>query len=99
MQVKTQQLVTIICEAILESFLKKELPELGVTGYTITDARGMGSMGKRSGKWRKESNIRLEILCDDAVAEQVIQHVHEEYGENYALMVFSGERLLHMPSD
>lgn len=90
------QLVTIVCEAILEPYLERELPELGAEGYTITDARGMGQhMGKRSGGWRKESNIKIEILCTDEVAEKLINHMMSKYNENYALMVYSGERTVH----
>lgn len=90
MQKVTQQLVTIVCEAILESYLERELPELGAEGYTITDARGMGHMGKRSGGWRKESNIRIEILCSEETAEKLISHILKKYQDNYALIVFSG---------
>jgi len=42
--------------------LERELPALGVHGYTITDARGSGTHGRGSGAWRKEGNIRVDIL-------------------------------------
>lgn len=96
MNKNSMQLVTIVCEAILEPYLERELPELGADGYTIIDARGMGKqMGKRNGGWRKESNIRVEILCTEEVAERLISHVLSKYSENYALVVFSGERTVY----
>jgi hypothetical protein len=78
-------LLTIVCEAVLEPFLEEELPPLGVTGYTITDARGLGTHGRRSGAWRKEGNIRVEILCSPALAERVAEHLRKEYEANYGL--------------
>lgn len=88
-------LLTIICEAILEPFLETELPTLGVTGYTISDARGSGSHGRRSGAWRKEGNIRVEILCSPALAERVAEHLRREYEANYGLLIFSSSVQVH----
>lgn len=82
-------MLTIVCEAVLESSLEEELPRLGVTGYTIVDARGLGSHGQRSGVWRKEGNIRVEILCDPGLAERVAEHLRREYEANYGLLIFS----------
>jgi hypothetical protein len=88
-------LLTIVCEAVLEPFLEEELPPLGVTGYTITDARGLGTHGRRSGAWRKEGNIRVEILCSPALAERVAEHLRKEYEANYGLLIFSSPVQVH----
>jgi hypothetical protein len=88
-------LLTIVCEAVLEPFLENELPPLGVTGYTITDARGLGSHGRRSGAWRKEGNIRVEILCSPTLAERVTEHLRKEYEANYGLLIFSSPVQVH----
>lgn len=88
-------LLTIVCEAVLEPFLEEELPPLGVTGYTITDARGLGTHGRRSGAWRKEGNIRVEILCSPALAEMVAEHLRREYEANYGLLIFSSPVQVH----
>ncbi|CAA6822387.1 MAG: Unknown protein [uncultured Thiotrichaceae bacterium] len=96
MNKNSMQLVTIVCEAMLEPYLERELPALGAEGYTITDARGMGKhMGKRNGGWRKESNIKVEVLCTDVVAERLISHVLSKYNDNYALIVYSHERTVY----
>lgn len=88
-------LLTVVCEAILESELEVELPRLGVRGYTISDARGSGTHGRRSGAWRKEGNIRVEILCDPALAERVVAHLCREYERDYGLLIFSASVQVH----
>ena len=95
MNTPNRLLLTIVCEAVLEPFLEQELPRLGVTGYTISDARGLGSHGRRSGAWRKEGNIRVEILCDSDLAERVAEHLRREYEANYGLLIFSTPVQVH----
>ncbi len=89
MNTPNRLLLTIVCEAVLEPFLERELPPLGVTGYTITDARGLGTHGRRSGVWRKEGNIRVDILCDPTLADRVVEHLRREYERDYGLLIFS----------
>ncbi|GIW52375.1 MAG: hypothetical protein KatS3mg081_1730 [Gemmatimonadales bacterium] len=48
MQSHSLKLVTIITEAVIEKELVQELTGLGVSGYTITDARGKGHRGVRT---------------------------------------------------
>lgn len=85
----THLLLTIVCEAMLEPDLEKELPRLGVTGYTMVDARGLGVHGRRSGVWRKEGNIRVEIICTPQLAERVVEYLRREYERDYGLLIFS----------
>jgi hypothetical protein len=84
-------LVTVIAESALEKELTRELDALGVGGYTITDARGRGSRGKRSSKWAHSGNIRVEIVCDRPLGEQVMQRLRDRYYDNYAMILFSHE--------
>lgn len=95
MNTPNRLLLTIVCEAVLEPFLEEELPPLGVTGYTITDARGLGTHGRRTGAWRKEGNIRVDILCDPGLAERVAEHLRREYEANYGLLIFSSPVQVH----
>ncbi|MCP5279191.1 MAG: transcriptional regulator [Thiobacillus sp.] len=95
MNTPNRLLLTIVCEAVLEPFLEEELPHLGVTGYTITDARGLGTHGRRTGAWRKEGNIRVDILCDPGLAERVAEHLRREYEANYGLLIFSSPVQVH----
>lgn len=89
------KLVTIICESVLEHLLERQLPKLGVQGYTISDARGMGHHGKRSGAWGKEGNIRIDVLCDDELSIKLIEYLENKYEKNYAFLVFSTDATLH----
>lgn len=90
-----QRLLTIVCESMLESFLQEELPRLGVSGYTVCDARGAGRHGRRSGAWAKESNIKVDIVCDAEVAQRVVAHINREYKEHYALVMYSTDAIMH----
>ena len=91
MSARQQKLLTVVCESMLESALARELVSLGAAGYTISDARGLGAHGLRSGSWAKEGNIRIEILCDEAVAQKIIEHLERSYDKDYGLLVFSSD--------
>ena len=71
MQHYTRRMVTIVTEAALERALVDELEALGVRGFTITDARGKGSRGTRQSDWAQEGNIRVEVICDPALADRI----------------------------
>lgn len=83
-----RRLLTVVTEAVLERDLVAELESLGVRGYTITEARGKGSRGRRQSDWAQEGNIRIEIVCDPALAEQVATRLRERYYEHYAMILF-----------
>ena len=83
-----RRLLTVITEAVLERELLGELDALGVRGYTITDARGKGSRGRRQSDWSQEGNIRIEMVCEPALAERVARHLRERYYDHYAMILF-----------
>ena len=83
-----RRLLTVVTEAVLERELVAELEALGVRGYTITDARGKGSRGLRQSDWAQEGNIRVEIVCEPALAERVAQRLRERYYDHYAMILF-----------
>ena len=85
---ESRKLVTIVTEAVLESALTDVLTGLGARGYTITDARGAGSRGRRSARWATSSNIRIEVLCDETVARRIEEHLREHYYQDYAMILF-----------
>lgn len=85
---KTRQLLTIITEAQLEPLLLKDIKRLGAQGYTVTDARGSGSRGVRGGHWGPSQNIRLEIICNEAVSTRITQHIRKVYYEHYAMVMY-----------
>jgi hypothetical protein len=83
-----RRLLTIVTEAVLERELLAEFELLGVRGYTITDARGRGSRGTRKSDWSQEGNIRVEIVCEPALAERVAARLRERYYDHYAMILF-----------
>jgi nitrogen regulatory protein PII len=88
MQHYTRRMVTIVTEAALERALVTELEALGVKGFTITDARGKGSRGTRQSDWVQEGNIRVEVICDPALADRIAGHVRDKFYANYAMILF-----------
>lgn len=83
-----RRLLTIVTEAVLERELVAEFDALGVRGYTITDARGRGGRGTRKSDWAQEGNIRIEIVCEPAVADRVAARLRERYYDHYAMILF-----------
>lgn len=87
----TRKLLTIVTESALERVLSEDVERLGAQGFTITEARGKGSRGMRGGTWDKNSNIRIEILCDTATAEAVMVHLQKYYYDDYAMVMFMSD--------
>jgi nitrogen regulatory protein PII len=83
-----RRLLTVVTEAVLERDLVAELESLGVRGYTITEARGQGSRGRRQSDWAQEGNIRMEIVCEPSLAERVATRLRERYYDHYAMILF-----------
>jgi len=86
-----RQLVTVVTEAVLERDLARDLDALGVSGYTFSDARGRGTRGRRRSGWEHTSNLRLEVLCDAALAERLVAHLRERYYQDYAMVLWMQE--------
>jgi hypothetical protein len=83
-----RKLLTIVCEAALEVALLRDLESLGARGYTVTDARGKGSRGRRDATWGPHSNIRVEVLCTAATADAICKALRERYYDNYSMVLF-----------
>lgn len=60
-------------------------------GYTVSDARGRGSRGVRDAAWEEAANIRVEVICPRALAEDLLRHLQERYYANYAMVAFLAE--------
>lgn len=86
-----RKLVTIVTEAVLEVELCNLILELGGGGFTVTNARGSGSRGVRDAGWSSSSNVRIEVVCSDAVAESLSARLREQYYEHYAMILFESD--------
>lgn len=84
------RLVTIVAEAVLEASILALLREHGVSGYTITDARGQGSRGRRTGEIPGE-NVRIETLVSADTAKTLMHEVAERWFEDYAVVAWIGD--------
>lgn len=88
MTTDSRKLLTIITEAALEDDIIRDIEQLGARGYTITEARGKGSRGVRDAIWDEARNIRVEVVCDDAVADHIVGHLRQHYSDNFAMILF-----------
>ncbi|MBZ8178704.1 P-II family nitrogen regulator [Oscillatoria salina] len=85
---KEAVLVTIICESVLQDRLAKLLKELGISGYTVVQAQGAGSHGRRMGDIASFlTNIELKTIVSLELSEKLIEQLHQ-YKEKYALIAY-----------
>lgn len=85
----TFKLVTIFCEAVLESPLLTDLEAMGITGYTVVDCRGRGTHGVRSGRWTASANIRIEVMCEHDLSLELARVLNAKYDRDYGLLIIS----------
>ena len=81
------KLVTIVAEALLADRLTAELHAFGATGWTLTEARGDGARGMRTGPIPGE-NVRIESVVTPAVAGRVLAALATEWYPNYAVVAW-----------
>lgn len=82
-----RKLLTVVCEAGLESRMIKDLLSLGAKGYTVTDAHGTGPRNQRTGDL-EGGNIRVEVVTDEVTLEKIIERLQADYFPNYAVSVW-----------
>jgi nitrogen regulatory protein PII len=80
--------LTLICEEALEDLVGQDIIDAGAKGYTVTEARGRGKRGVRDAQWLLSSNIRIEILCNEAVALLIMERIEAKYAQHYGLVIF-----------
>jgi nitrogen regulatory protein PII len=85
---KIAVLVTIIGETVLQDRIIKLLQDLGVTGYTISQAQGAGRHGSRRGDMvGYNTNIEIKTIVPQEVSESIFSGL-AEYQSNHALIAF-----------
>jgi len=82
-------LLTILTEAVLENDIIEAITSLGAKGYTISEARGRGAHGLRTGKWSAGANLRIEVVGNAGLCASIVQHLQTNYEKNYGLMMFT----------
>ena len=81
-------LVTLVAEPVLEESLTREIMEAGATGYTVTEIRGKGSRGIRTGDIPGQG-IRIETLVSAEVAESLLDRAAEAWFPHYAVVAWA----------
>ncbi len=89
MTTEPMTLLTIVAEEVLEQRLIRDMHQHGIAGYTITRARGEGARGMREGA--AGSNIRVETVTTDELANTLLEHLHATYFTNYAIVAWLAE--------
>ena len=82
-------LVTIVCEAVLQERIIKQLITLGVSGYTIVPVQGAGSHGRRTGDMMAAYNTNIEVktIVTPEMSDQLLEEL-KQVPETYALIAF-----------
>ena len=81
-------LLTVICEASIEAGVTADAKRLGAHGHTASDARGWGGHGERDGGWPMSGNVRIDILCEAAIADAIAAHLQATYFASYAMVCY-----------
>lgn len=81
-------LITIICEAVLQDRLVRLLKTLGASGYTIIQAQGAGSHGKRMGDIAGyNTNIEVKTIVAPEESDKLLEELRQ-FQSNHALIAF-----------
>jgi nitrogen regulatory protein P-II 2 len=88
MRTITVCLLTIIAEGVLEERLLTMIQQFGARGYTISEVRGKGTRGV-SGSFWQGSQIKIETLVSDKVADEIFGHLAEHYFHDYAVVAYT----------
>jgi len=91
MTTHARKMLVIIGEAALEKQLVRDARGFGAHGYTIAEVRGGGERGDREARWEADRSIEMKVICDEAVAAKLAEHVLAAYGANYALTLFTAD--------
>lgn len=88
MQTHPKKLLVIIAESALEKLLIGDAKRLGAHGYTVAEVHGGGTGGSRDADWEGNRSIRMEVICDPAVAMAIAEHILNTYCRNYSVSMF-----------
>jgi nitrogen regulatory protein P-II 2 len=98
MNLHTMKLVTVICEALLEERVVEILRACGAHGHTAFSVRGSGSQGDRSADILETGNVQVEIIVKPTVAETVLERLHRELFNDYAIVAYEADVRVMRPN-
>lgn len=86
-QVHPIRRITIITEAVLESWLVQRILKFGASGYTVTDCRGAGDHAAVDSPASAERHIRIEVLCQPEVGDQILDYLERRIFPDFGATV------------
>jgi nitrogen regulatory protein P-II 2 len=86
MQLHPLKKLTVITESAIRPILLKKICELGASGYTCHEVQGYGSRGIRSDQF--DSNIEVQVICPESVANAIMTYVSHQLFEHYACIAW-----------
>lgn len=84
------KLITVVAEEVIAPKIAEDMAKLGASGYTMCEAHGQGSRGKRMGRVG-EVNLRIEAVVSAAVADAILKRLAEHYFPRYATIAWVGD--------
>ena len=81
-------LLVINAEAVLEKNLSRDVRERGAQGWTVTEVHGASLEGVREGAWEADRTIEMKVICDEAVADAIADHVLATYAPHYSVALW-----------
>jgi hypothetical protein len=88
MKKHSKTLLVIITEGVLEKPLVRDLRERGAQGWTVTEVHGANLEGVREGHWEADRTIEMKVICDEAVADAMAEHVLATYAPHYSVALW-----------
>ncbi len=88
MRKHTKTLLVINAEGVLEKPLVRDVRERGAQGWTLTEVHGASLEGVREGAWEADRTIEMKVICDEAVADAIAEHVLATYAAHYSVALW-----------
>ena len=81
-------LLVIVAEAVLEKSLVRDARERGARAWTVGEVHGAGREGVREGDWEADRTIEIKLICSEAVADAIGEHVLNTYAADYSISIY-----------
>jgi nitrogen regulatory protein P-II 2 len=80
--------VVIIGDETVEYRLVDEIHTVGATGFTYCLVHGEGTKGGERPRHAEPGNAKIEVICTAELADRILEHLMQNYFENYAMIAF-----------
>jgi nitrogen regulatory protein P-II 2 len=85
------KLVTIVCEALARESVMELLKAVHAHGYTLSPVEGAGAKGVRTGEMLELGNVKIEVIVQPPVAEQLLERLEKEFFPHYAVIAYDSD--------